>query len=72
MTRIRADEHDDLFTAIYREHFTALVRVAYLLTGSAEGAEDAVHDTFLRCRSRLETLEDPHRHVGALRSDRGD
>jgi RNA polymerase sigma factor (sigma-70 family) len=67
VTHTRADEHDDddVFTASYREHYGALVRVAYLLTGSREGAEDAVHDTFLRCRSRLDTLEDPRSYLRA-------
>ena len=41
------------------------MRVAYLLTGSTEGAEDAVHDTFLRCRSRFGTLEDPRSYLRA-------
>jgi RNA polymerase sigma factor (sigma-70 family) len=65
VTRIRAAEDRDRFESIYREHFGALVRVAYLLTGSTEGAEDAVHDTFLRCRSRLDTLEDPKSYLRA-------
>src|SRR4051794_41672055 len=59
------DEDDDLFAATYREHFAALVRVAFLLTGSNEGAEDAVHDTFLRCRTRLADLEDPRSYLRA-------
>ena len=41
------------------------MRVAYLLTGSREGAEDAVHEAFLRCRSRLDTLEDPRSYLRA-------
>ena len=66
MTRTRAaDEHDDIFESVYREHFGALVRVAYLLTGSREGSEDAVQDTFLRCRTRLAALEDPRSYLRA-------
>jgi len=66
VTGIRADEHDDdLFTRTYRDHSAALVRVAYLLTGSQEGAEDAVHEAFLRCRTRLDTLEDPRSYLRA-------
>jgi len=66
VTHIRADEHDDdLFTVTYREHFASLVRVAYLITGSQEGAEDAVHEAFLRCRSRLGSLEDPRSYLRA-------
>lgn len=55
----------DLFDAMYREHFPALVRVAFLLTGSNEVAEDAVHDTFLRCRTRLASLDHPRSYLRA-------
>ena len=34
--------------AAYREHSLALTRMAWLLTGSREKAEDAVHEVFLR------------------------
>lgn len=36
------------FEAAYREHSLALIRMAWLLTGSREKAEDAVHEVFLR------------------------
>jgi RNA polymerase sigma factor (sigma-70 family) len=36
------------FEAAYREHALALTRLAWLLTGSRERAEDAVHEVFLR------------------------
>jgi RNA polymerase sigma factor (sigma-70 family) len=36
------------FEAAYREHSLALTRLAWLLTGSREKAEDAVHEVFLR------------------------
>ena len=66
MTGTRADHQDDeIFAATYREHFAALVRVAFLLTGSNEGGEDAVHDTFLRCRTRIADLEDPRSYLRA-------
>ena len=56
---------DDIFDALYREHFAALVRVAFLMTGSNEAAEDVVHDTFLRCRSRLANLDHPRSYLRA-------
>jgi RNA polymerase sigma factor (sigma-70 family) len=55
----------DIFDAMYREHFPALMRVAFLLTGSPEIAEDAVHDTFLRCRTRLASLDHPRSYLRA-------
>ena len=36
------------FAAAYREHLLALTRLAWLLTGSPEKAEDTVHEVFLR------------------------
>lgn len=45
--------------AVYRAHFPALMRVAYLLTGSNARAEDAVHEVFLRCADRLDHVERP-------------
>ena len=52
-------ELDDL----YRANFAALVRVAFLLTGSAAEAEDAVQDAFLRCAPRLASLEHPQSYL---------
>ncbi len=43
----------------YRDHFPAMMRVAYLLTGSNEAAEDIVHDVFISCASRLGQLDHP-------------
>jgi RNA polymerase sigma factor (sigma-70 family) len=36
------------FEAAYHEHSLALTRLAWLMTGSRERAEDAVHEVFLR------------------------
>ena len=36
------------FEVAYREHATALVRLAWLMTSSKEQAEDVVHEVFLR------------------------
>jgi RNA polymerase sigma factor (sigma-70 family) len=47
-----------LFAEVYRDQFPALMRVAFLMTGSNETAEDAVQEAFLRCRSRLADLDD--------------
>lgn len=55
----------DPFADLYREHFAPLVRVAFLMTGSHEAAEDAVHETFLRCRTRLPTLDHPRSYLRA-------
>ncbi|MBK5287423.1 MAG: sigma-70 family RNA polymerase sigma factor [Acidimicrobiia bacterium] len=54
-----------LLDATYRTEAPTLLRVAYLITGSRESAEDAVHDTFLRCRDRLAELDHPPSYLRA-------
>ncbi len=49
--------------AVYREHFGGLMRVAFLMLGSNDAAEDLVHDVFLRCADRLATLDDPQSYL---------
>jgi RNA polymerase sigma-70 factor (sigma-E family) len=51
---------DDVrFGELYRTHRDGLVRLAYLLTGSQAAAEDLVQDVFMRCRDRLDDIEQP-------------
>lgn len=52
-------ELDDLYEA----HFVDLSRVAYLMTGSAAAAEDAVHEVFLRCIDRLQSVDHPRSYL---------
>ena len=47
----------------YRRLRPALVRLAHLLTGSPDLAEDVVHDAFLACAGRWSTLEAPDAYV---------
>lgn len=56
---------DDEFATLYAAHYGPLVRVAFLMTGSNEIAEDVVQDVFLRCRSRLPELEHPLSYLRA-------
>ena len=56
---------DHNFATLYREHFPALMRVAFLLTGSNEAAEDAVQETFIRCRTKLAHLDHPRSYLRA-------
>ena len=50
--------------ALYRAHYPPLMRLAYLLTGSNEVAEDLVHDVFLRAGHRL-PLDHPASYLRA-------
>lgn len=44
---------NETFEAIYRGHHPAMMRLAFLLTGSNEAAEDLVHDVFVRAGSHM-------------------
>lgn len=50
---------------VYAAHRGALVRLASLLTGSHEAAEDIVQDVFVRTAGRLADLEDPTSYLRA-------
>lgn len=52
----------------YEEHQLSLVRLATLLLADQVAAEDLVHDVFLRCRDRLEDLDDRETHAYLRRS----
>ncbi len=60
-------------TEVYRELFPRLSRLAFLLTGSSEEAQDLTQDVFVRCAGRLHELDEPERYlrvamVNAVRS----
>lgn len=52
------------FEELYRDEYAAMVRLAHLLTGSNDAAEDVAHEAFLRVRSRVAGMSNP---VGYLR-----
>jgi hypothetical protein len=45
--------------ALYQSEAIAMVRLAFLLVGSLEVAEDLVHDAFVQVAPRLERAESP-------------
>ena len=45
--------------AVYIAAYRDLLRVAFVLTGSAPAAEDVVQDVFARIGSRIDTLSEP-------------
>jgi len=51
---------------LYREHRSALVRLAALLVG--DEAEEVVHDAFVRTHVAWDRLQDPDRALSYLRS----
>lgn len=56
------DEHETVEQA-YRRLRPAMVRLAHLLTGSMELAEDTVHDAFIACGRHWSTLDNPDAYV---------
>jgi RNA polymerase sigma factor (sigma-70 family) len=50
---------------LYRAEYAPLMRIAYLMTSSNEAAEDAVHETFLRCAPKLAEVEHPPSYLRA-------
>jgi RNA polymerase sigma factor (sigma-70 family) len=47
------------FDACYREQWAPMVRLAWLMTGSRELAEDVVQDAFVQMNVRWSTIETP-------------
>jgi RNA polymerase sigma-70 factor (sigma-E family) len=51
------------FEDCYREHHAAMVRVAFLLTGSRETAEDVVQDAFVKLHRAWRRVREPERYL---------
>ena len=45
--------------AVYTAAYRSLLRVAFVLTGSAPAAEDVVHDVFAKIGPKIDTLDEP-------------
>jgi RNA polymerase sigma factor (sigma-70 family) len=58
-----AGPDEETFEALYRSQWSSLTRLAWLLTGSREIAEDVVHDAFLKVAPLLPTLQAPDQYV---------
>ena len=52
---------------LYREHVPGARRLAYLLTGNRELAEDVVHDAFIRVAGRIRRIREPEAFGAYLR-----
>lgn len=57
LTMVRAGVERDGFAAVYATHVDAMVRLAWLLTGDADRAEDLVADAFVKVWKRWRTGE---------------
>ena len=65
VTRVRSDAATEDFTQIYAAHHTEALRLAYLLCGDRDRAEDAVADAFVKVYRRLQRggVEQPRPYV---------
>jgi RNA polymerase sigma-70 factor (sigma-E family) len=52
-------DHDGDFDALYRREYAPMLRLAYLLLGSNELAEEAVHDAFAKVFERWSRIDRP-------------
>ena len=64
----RASNARQQVSALYAEHALPLVKLAILMTGEQETAEDVVQDAFLALYRRWPSLRDTGSAVGYLRS----
>lgn len=53
------------FEDLYRSHFGALMRIAYLMSDSAAAAEDAVQAAIIGCVPRIDEIEHPPSYLRA-------
>jgi RNA polymerase sigma-70 factor (sigma-E family) len=60
--------HQSRISELYLRHATAAVRLAYLLTGDRDAAEDLVQDAFVKLAGRLVHLRDPDAFDAYLRT----
>jgi RNA polymerase sigma factor (sigma-70 family) len=51
------------FLDLYREQFTAMVHLAVVLSGHEAGAEDLVHDVFIRVHAKWMSIDHPHAYL---------
>jgi RNA polymerase sigma-70 factor (sigma-E family) len=66
LTPVRWDA-DRAVTAIYREHYRSLVRLALLLVADVATAEDVVQDSFVAMHDGWRRLRDPDKGLSYLR-----
>jgi RNA polymerase sigma-70 factor (sigma-E family) len=64
----RGTNKDDLVASLFAEHYTGLCRMAAMLLGGADGAEEAVQEAFLRTYVGWWRIRHPERASSYLRA----
>jgi len=62
------ESSDAAVEVLFRRHYAGLLRIAYALLGTREGAEDAVQDAFVSLYRHWDRLRDPEAANAYLRS----
>lgn len=57
------DDEDDGFVALYRDRYDAMVRLAYLMTGSRAITEELVQDAFVSVHRSWDRAESPRAYL---------
>jgi RNA polymerase sigma factor (sigma-70 family) len=58
----------DIVEVLFRRHYAELLRLAVVMLGSREGAEDAVQDAFVALHRNWQSMRDPEAAEAYLRS----
>ena len=59
---------DELVDVLFRRHYTSLLRLAVVMLGTREAAEDAVQEAFVALHRNFKSLRDPEAAEAYLRS----
>jgi RNA polymerase sigma factor (sigma-70 family) len=59
---------DEYLDALFRQHYLALLRLAVVMVGSREVAEDVVQDAFVALHKNWRSVRDPQTAAAYLRS----
>ena len=63
-----APTRDEMFEVLFRRHYSALLRLAVVMVGRREPAEDVVQEAFVSLHRHWRTLRDPEAAEAYLRS----
>jgi RNA polymerase sigma-70 factor (sigma-E family) len=63
-----ATDPADQVTALYQAHALGLLRLAVIMLGERQAAEDVIQDAFLGLFRRWDSLDDPERALAYVRS----